>query len=283
MKMMQSLIMLISYAIIGSAQGSSPADELARSERHFSAVSDTFGINVAFLRFLANDCVMFNPHPVNGKELYRTRKESGVNLTWYPTFVEVSRSGDFGISTGPWEIRKTKADTAVAFGHYFSVWSKQQDGSWKVIFDNGIGYSKEAKKKEREYFGMVPVLGAPVPFRQAATSALLYKEKEFSQQVKSAGTSKAYEKFAASNFRVYRNNRFPVTERTSGLQLLASLPKQKEYFPIDGKIASSGDLGFTYGYTRTAVKDSGSFMRVWRYDNGWKIAVDMLESYKQQE
>lgn len=277
---MYKLIALFCFSVFSRAQVSGSAYELAKSEREFSAASDSNGVKESFLRYLSDDCLMFNPQPTNGKELYRTRKESGINLTWYPTYVEVSHSGDFGISSGPWEIRKTKGDTPAVVGHYFSIWKKQPDGYWKVIVDNGIRYPKEDRRKEEEYFGTIHARGTMTG--EIAKSALLKTDREFAQQVKTAGIKKAYTKYSAVNVRLYRNGYFPAIQKASALSLLATLPQQRVYAPQQAQISSSGDLGFTYGISLNANNDSSSYLRVWRNEGGWKIAVDMLEEFPKE-
>jgi ketosteroid isomerase-like protein len=61
-------------------------------------------------------------------------------LAWQPLLVEVSKSGDLGYSIGSYEARKTDASGThvVGTGKYMTVWRRQKDGSWKVVFDSGV-------------------------------------------------------------------------------------------------------------------------------------------------
>jgi ketosteroid isomerase-like protein len=58
---------------------------------------------------------------------------------WHPEIVELSADGNLGLSRGPWVIRtKDKEGKDVEIrGIYNSVWQRQQDGSWKILFDAG--------------------------------------------------------------------------------------------------------------------------------------------------
>lgn len=60
-----------------------------------------------------------------------------IKLTWHPTKVEVSRSGELGYSTGVYEMsfKDPSGKTASDHGKYVTLWRKQSDGSWKVIYD----------------------------------------------------------------------------------------------------------------------------------------------------
>lgn len=60
-------------------------------------------------------------------------------LTWRPTLAFASAAGDLGYTLGVWQSRHYTADgkAAVATGKYVTIWRKQADGSWKVVFDGG--------------------------------------------------------------------------------------------------------------------------------------------------
>ncbi len=277
---MRVLILVFVFFSALSAQKKSAAEELADAERAFSALSEKNGIKESFLQYLADDCIMFNPHPVNGKELYRKRKPSPTYLTWYPTFVEVSASGDFGISTGPWELRPSKNDTTVMYGHYFSVWKKQTNGEWKVIIDNGLGYPQSEKRAEKGIFRTMKGNGSR---GQAGSNAeqILDLERSFASVLEKNGSKKAYEIYSANDIRLYRKGVFPAGTKSGAQKLISSEMKKQKLFPVAAQIASSGDLGYAYGYTISGKSDSCMYIRVWRNDSGWKIAADLLEPITQ--
>lgn len=58
---------------------------------------------------------------------------------WHPEIVELSADGSLGLSRGPWTLRVTNPDGTVReqTGLYNSVWRRQDDGSWKIVFDAG--------------------------------------------------------------------------------------------------------------------------------------------------
>lgn len=64
---------------------------------------------------------------------------SGPTLSWSPAKVEVSASGELGFSTGTYEVKARDGEgrPVTRTGRYFTVWRKQKDGSWKVVFDSG--------------------------------------------------------------------------------------------------------------------------------------------------
>src|SRR5437762_8581712 len=96
---------------------------MVESERKFYQTGQEKGTRAAFLAFLADDAVVFRPGPVNGKESWEKRTETGLDLTWEPTFAAIARSADFGYTTGPakWRASK-KAENFPGNGQFVSVW-----------------------------------------------------------------------------------------------------------------------------------------------------------------
>jgi ketosteroid isomerase-like protein len=62
----------------------------------------------------------------------------GPRLTWKPGR-EVLVGGDVGYTVGTWERQPPpgSGQTNLTRGNYLTVWRKQDDGSWKVVFDTG--------------------------------------------------------------------------------------------------------------------------------------------------
>lgn len=272
---------LLAGGVLAFGQTDPVVAELASAEKSFSAASEKYGINASFLQFLSDDCVMFNPYPVNGKEIYRKRPETSTFLSWFPTFVQVSASGDFGISSGPWIMRKSRMDTASTLtGHYFSVWSRQNDGQWKVILDEGIRYPLDLKRKEQEQFSRLSVSEKKRVDQEKTRISILKTEKEFAELLQTSGAKAAYDRFASEHMRTYREGNFPGGQKR-GSELLRVNDSITTFLPpLAVKYSSSGDMGYTYGFSLNSKNDTSNYVRVWRNEGEWKIAVDILESLK---
>src|SRR2546423_2203061 len=138
--MLRALAVLLTTIVVLPAETPSEAlRAMVEAERRFFQTGQEKGTRAAFLEFLADDGVVFRPGPVNGKEVWSKRTETGLDLVWEPTFAAISRSADFGYDSGPskWRAHKTEK-TFTGFGHFVSVWKKQKDGAWKVVLDCGI-------------------------------------------------------------------------------------------------------------------------------------------------
>lgn len=255
----------------------SAAREIVHNELKFSNTSVVKGRNTAFLEFLSDSCITFNPLPAMAKEIFRRPQEQNAYLTWKPVCVEISASGDFGYSTGPWQIReKSLGNDPVLYGHYFSVWEKGIDG-WKVIFDSGIGYDKKQFLTE-ELLLVQPVADRKTVRNKQQTPSLQDAENLFAATAGTQSLKKAYAAFAADNIRLYRDKTFPPKGKSKAMELISKEKKNQTYHPVGTKVSSAHDLGYTYGIAISPEKDTSVYLRVWRLEQEWKIAADIFGS-----
>lgn len=58
---------------------------------------------------------------------------------WHPEVVELAADGTLGLTRGPWTIRARDKDgkEVEQTGTFNSVWRRQADGSWRIVFDAG--------------------------------------------------------------------------------------------------------------------------------------------------
>lgn len=64
--------------------------------------------------------------------------DSTLSLSWDPNYAEVAASGDLGYTVGRYELQ-AEGDAApmAQTGTYLTVWTRQDDGTWKVKADIG--------------------------------------------------------------------------------------------------------------------------------------------------
>ena len=92
----------------------------------------------AFGRYVAEDCVFFGgTAPLHGREAVLAAWKAFFDgaqapFSWEPDQVEVLSSGDLALSTG---LVKNPAGAVTA--RFNSIWQRQADGRWRVIFDKG--------------------------------------------------------------------------------------------------------------------------------------------------
>lgn len=262
------------------AQSDSTALQLAQKEREFSQWAGTQGFISAFRAHFDDNCISFYPEPENAQRALAGEPESQASLVWWPTFVQVSASGDFGFTTGPSEYRAGGIkDSTVYYGHFVSVWKKNGDGEWKVILDVGSSYPKTEKKEEM-------FLTKELPSREMKESvsveservAMMAADSAFGDFIQANGSAAGLQKFASDGVRIYRKGSFPAHGKSRGLELVKN-ERPAQFKLYAGKISSAADLGFTYGIAVDAVSDTSSYIRIWQKENEWKVVIDVLKSW----
>ncbi len=113
------------------------ADQVRAAERAFAKTMADRD-HAAFVAHLAEEAVFFGSRSVmrgraavaeGWRELFEGKKAP---FSWEPERVEVLDSGTLGYSSGP--VRDPQGKT---IGTYNSVWRREADGTWKIIFDCG--------------------------------------------------------------------------------------------------------------------------------------------------
>ncbi|HEX5708729.1 MAG TPA: nuclear transport factor 2 family protein [Pyrinomonadaceae bacterium] len=259
---------------------------VVRTERAFAKTSSEKGTRAAFLVFIADDGVLFRPGPVNGREFLTAQPERAGLLAWEPTYADVSRAGDMGVTTGPWEFRAKREDErAAAHGQFMTVWGKQTDGAWKFLIDTGISHDAPAHAP--------PSLSFASDFRQntdrdkldhdsvSLERNLLKLEREFSK-ASSDDAVKAFELYADTDARLLREGHFPATTRDAARKLLPPRTHSLTWEPTAARASRSGDLAYTYGTyelkTSSSIAERGHYTRVWKRkpDGRWRFLIDVL-------
>ena len=86
-----------------------------------------------------------DPQPATAKDNTERNGEdctigNGIALHWYPTRVTIAGEGDIAWSSGPSVVEHLdpKAKHRYTLGGFHSVWHRADDGTWHVLFDDGI-------------------------------------------------------------------------------------------------------------------------------------------------
>jgi ketosteroid isomerase-like protein len=268
--------------ITGAAlsQQTRPIDALVASERSFAALSAAKGTRTAFLVFLDDSSIVFRPHPVNGKKAIATQGERPTTLSWIPEFADVAAGGGLGYTTGPWVLSKQgQPDSALAYGYFVSVWSKNSRGDWKVLLDGGTVNDKPPPSPGKN--GKISLdaggeegTGTSLPGNldiQAAELAL-------TDSIALHGTIKGYESVAASGFRLYRNGFLPAVGKDATHLLLSRETGTPHFESLYSKVAASKDFGYVYGKYTFGDQRTGYFVRVWKSISGQppRLTLDLF-------
>ena len=78
-------LLLISANIIGIF-AQTDVREIVETEKAFAKTAEEKGTKSAFLQFIADDGILFQPDAVNGKTYWNSQSESAGFLAWKPVF-----------------------------------------------------------------------------------------------------------------------------------------------------------------------------------------------------
>lgn len=134
-------------------------EKLLQTDIAFSNRSVEVGNHQAFLEFASPDVVLLKPnsYPIVGKpalkKLYAELSDSSYRLTWKPSFVRISESGELGYTFGIYLLEITEARLQegqdeqkgqIIQGTYCTIWEKNAKDKWRFVLDTGnSGLSSE--------------------------------------------------------------------------------------------------------------------------------------------
>lgn len=255
-------------------RGEEAIASLVDAEKSFAHTSLERGIRESFLKFFADDAIMFAPGPTNGRKLYEKFKDEDRKLFWQPVFAAIAKSGDFGVTTGPWEMRRS--DKPVGFGQFASVWKKQSDGNWKVIFDTGIENPQPSHAPEA-----LELLRPNEPHLHVdLAKAALDRADASLRETMTEGAGSALVLVAAEQIRILRDHVSPAIGKAAARLMLNADTAKTTRKNMGGATSASADLAYKYGsYSaeRGNAIERGHFLTIWRAhgDDDWKVIVDL--------
>jgi ketosteroid isomerase-like protein len=143
---MRKLTIALSLLIAASAYAADPADEVRKAEIGFAkAFADRD--QAKFFAYVADDAHFLSArrtmnNKAEVKEVWTSYfKDATPPFRWEPDRVVVNARGDLGLSTGPIHDAEGKH-----IGNYSSIWQRQKNGAWRVIFDGPGAPVCEEKK-----------------------------------------------------------------------------------------------------------------------------------------
>ncbi|MEO7292700.1 MAG: nuclear transport factor 2 family protein [Ginsengibacter sp.] len=288
------LVLLISFYHTASAQKKQKIftdKDLFETEVAFSSDSKELGFITANLKYAALDAVVFRPVLINAIEWSNKLKtqDSTYQITWYPSLVDMSMSGDLGYATGPFDnISKTPGDTSENHGQFLTVWKKQKDGRLQFILDFGsnvLPLSEFVKKEPVYQPGSKAQKNYTIIDTAKGLANIMLLEKQFSDECKLEGDVKAYKKFAASDTRFFYQRKFYAKGLDSLISKLGEPKGWHTWNPMSGTISQSGELAIVYG--RHTITDenkinNGYYLHIWKKQaNGqWVIMAQVTNLVK---
>lgn len=150
MKHWLALILLMAgYSAASAADVAALAEEVRATEIAFAKTMADRDL-AAFRKMLAPDAVFLGQGPLRGAEAIAADwakffEGAQAPFSWAPAIVEVQEGGQLALSTGP-----VMNPDGQRVGTFTSIWRREPNGEWRVIFDRGCPVCDCAKAKSAQ-------------------------------------------------------------------------------------------------------------------------------------
>ncbi len=252
---------------------------LVNAEKDFAGKAIKNGEKNAFSEYSIDNTLIFKPNPVNAKTFYATQPNSK-DLTWSPVYAKVSKSGDWGFTTGPYTVNKAEKE----YGQYLSIW-KARNGKWELALNLGVQHNKPLNATNDKF---VEPTGKYTP-RLFSTKdvavglEIIYDtERTLNTALKSYGIA-AFGGFLNKDARLLFTGNEPIIGKTNILGFQSKMIENINLKTTGASKANGGELAYTYGiatvdYKGGDLRESFNYVFVWerQADHSWDIIVQIF-------
>lgn len=238
------------------------------------------GANAGFTSFSSPEAIVFRPNPVNAVK-YFSGAEDTKNLKWDANYARLSKSRDWGFTSGSFEA----ADGKKTYGHYLSIWNSN-NGNWRLVLNMTADASKPIKGKEAKNSFIEPTGN----FKSRLTTAkdlkvasdIIYStEKTLNTMLKTHGVQ-AFSGFLNQDARLM----FPGTDAILGKDdILTFNNRVIDKINLKTTIAEKalgGDFAYTHGLAtidyKADLRESFHYIFIWerQADANWNIIAQIF-------
>ena len=271
------LLFIIKPAFSQSSNGQ--VSSLVAAENYFAGIAKEKGIKKAFLTVSNDETIIFRPGPVKATDYFDKHGSEEAELLWIPTYAKISKSGDWGFTTGPFEYRSNGKSS---YGDYVSVWKMNNKGVWKLALDVGINHPKA--KKEPELFFSDPkntkFFRQRSEVRQKQREEMVLTSDQLFSKTLSKYNNLAYNVFLADNARLLFPGFEPIIGKTSITDFLRYQDLKINTEVIKADRALGSDLAYTYGtasITQKGQEKKYNYVRLWEVQDGhkWNVTLEI--------
>ncbi len=274
------LLSLISNSFAQVSDGK--VSSLVAAENYFAATVKEKGLREGFLKVSDGETVVFRPDPVQAEDFYNKKQEDPGELNWDPSYARISRSGDWGFTTGPY-VYTSANDSAKSFGQYLSIWQANRRYVWKLALNIGTPHGKPLAEPAlnftdaRNYRFFRQISQARLKQRE---DMIMTTDRLFSNTLKK-NLNLAYNTFLGDEARLI----FPGFEPVTGKENINKFyEKQALDIVTEPAIANrsiGSDLAYTYGIAQVTQNNKTAkynYVRIWESQEGfkWNVIVELF-------
>ncbi|PRD47272.1 DUF4440 domain-containing protein [Sphingobacterium haloxyli] len=279
-----SLIVTLVFSMAfvdGQAQLPDKVGSLITADRTASSIAKRENPHKAFMSIVDKESTLYVPSPVNALNYLNNRPNIPDIMSWEPNFASVSKSLDWGITSGPMEFQKVGA--IKRYGQYLTVWRRDKRGNWKVHIRAEVENFGKGPKSDLVYYEPDDswYLKHRSKVRLQQREEVVTQSDELFSTILKANNETAFNEFLADDVRYY----YPWTTEIEGKKnVLAFLKKKRIEITTDpsgvGR-AYSGEYAYTSGTATVRSKEKVvkfNYIRVWQLkdDYQWRVIMEMM-------
>lgn len=275
------LVLLLCIGLQVSAQLPAKVGGLISVDRTAAGISAMDSPHAGLMSIVDKQSVFFVPSAVNALNYLNNRPNLPDVLKWEPNFALVSRSLDWGVTSGPTEFQKI--GSIKRYGQYVTVWRRDKKGNWRVDVRAEVeNYGKHTPEPllymepdDRKY------LRHRSDVRLGQREEIVKQTDVLFATVLKADTRKGYEEFLDDDARFYFPWKGEVIGRKKIVDLLRKEKIEIETEPTDVGRAYSGEFAYTSGTATVGLKDKVvkfGYVRIWKLTDAyeWKVILEMM-------
>ncbi|GHE43273.1 DUF4440 domain-containing protein [Sphingobacterium griseoflavum] len=279
-----SLVVLYAFfASLSSVQAQLPdkVGGLIRADRTAANIAKTAGTHEALMSIVDKESTLYVPSPVNAVNYLSNRPNLPDVLTWQPNFALVSKSQDWGVTSGPMEFQKI--GVIKRYGQYLTVWRRDRKGNWKVHLRAEVENFGKGTKSDLVFYEPDDswYLKHRSKVRLQQREEVVTQSDELFSTILKADNEAAFNEFLSDDVRYY----YPWEPEMEGKKnVLAFLKKKRIEIttePTGVGRAYSGEYAYTSGTANVRSKEKVvkfNYIRIWQLkdDYQWRVLVEMM-------
>ncbi len=254
---------------------------LISADRTAARIAKSQSPHAAFMSIIDKESTFYVPSAVNAFNYLTNRPNIADVMSWEPNFALVSKSLDWGVTSGKMEFQKMGA--IKRHGHYLTVWKRDKKGAWKVAIRAEVENFGKEKSADLVYFEPDDswYLKHRSRERLKQREDIIFSTDELFSTILKADNQAGYREFLTEDARFY----YPWQEEIVGkANVMAFLKKQRIDIvtePVSVGRAYSGEYAYSQGTATIHTKEKAvkfNYIRIWQLneDFQWKVALEML-------
>ncbi len=282
--MKNTLLYIVVLLFVSSAyaQQTDKVSQLISMENYFAALVKEKGMKKAFLAVSDDNTLIFRPGPVHPEKFFKNKQDDSGILSWEPVYARISKSGDWGFTTGPYTFKETDTGETTYYGQYLSIWKKNQKDVWKLAIDLGIPHSKPIKTPKLVFANPIneKFMHQYSPVRQKQREDLVFSNDELFATTLRADNTLARQTFLSNDCRLLFPGQEPITGKETIIEFWQNQKMKLSSNPVKADRTYSGELAFTYG--DASINKNGNnklyhYLRIWEVqpDYEWNIIMEI--------